>query len=148
MESSGTAVTAATTVAVKRKKRQLRSAAEKLRIVEEALVPGASVALIARAHGVNANQLCAWRKLHLAGRLFENRSKTVASLAARLLSVTVSDVGQQLGTVAADAPRTPAPVLCSAPSGSIHIQFPKAQVRVEGGADASALRVVLECLLR
>ena len=32
-----------------RKKRQMRSAAEKLRIVEETLAPGASVALVARA---------------------------------------------------------------------------------------------------
>lgn len=37
--------------------RQRRSIAEKRRIVEQALVEGASVARIARAHGVNANQL-------------------------------------------------------------------------------------------
>ena len=34
--------------------RQRRSIAEKRRIVEETLVPGASVAKVARAHGVNA----------------------------------------------------------------------------------------------
>ncbi len=139
---------AAAPVASKRKKRQLRNIAEKCRIVEEALLPGASVALIARVHGVNANQVFGWRKLRLAGKLIEKRSKAVTPTAACLLPVTVSDVGQQLGTVAADASKTPAPVLCPIPSGSIHIQFPKAQVRVEGSADASALRVVLECLLR
>ncbi len=32
--------------------------AEKRRIVEETLQPGASVAQVARAHGVNANQVC------------------------------------------------------------------------------------------
>jgi len=36
--------------------RQRRSIAEKRRIVEETLIEGASVARIARAHGVNANQ--------------------------------------------------------------------------------------------
>ena len=74
MESVSTAVIAATTtVAVKRKNRQHRSIAERLRIVEETLVPGASVALVARAHGVNANQVFAWRKLHLTGKLIDKR---------------------------------------------------------------------------
>lgn len=147
MDSSSTAAMAVTPVAAKRKKRQARSIAEKQLIVEEALVPGASVALIARAHGVNANQLFAWRKAHLAGRLIDRRSKDVPT-ASLLLPVTVSDAGQRLETVAADAVRTPAPLLSSDPSGSIHIRFPKAQVRVVGSADVSALRVVLECLLR
>jgi transposase-like protein len=50
-------------------KRQRRSIAEKRRIVEETLVEGASVARVARAHGVNANQVFYWRKLYQAGRL-------------------------------------------------------------------------------
>src|SRR5215472_17958821 len=49
--------------------RQRRSIAEKRRMVEETLVEGASVARIARAHGVNANQVFGWRRLYLAGRL-------------------------------------------------------------------------------
>ena len=151
MESVSTAVIAATTtVAVKRKDRQHRSIAERLRVVEETLVPGASVALVARAHGVNANQVFAWRKLHLTGKLIDKGSKAVTPTAPRLLPVNVSDAGQQLGAAAADATMASAPILCNTyvPSGSIHIQFSKAQVRVEGCADASALRVVLECLLR
>jgi len=43
-------------------KRQHRSIAEKRRIVEETLVEGASVARVARAHGVNANQVFYWRR--------------------------------------------------------------------------------------
>ena len=50
-------------------KRQRRSIAEKRRIVEETLVEGASVARVARAHGVNANQVFYWRKLYQSGRL-------------------------------------------------------------------------------
>lgn len=49
-------------------KRQRRSIAEKRRIVEETLVEGASVARVARAHGVNANQVFYWRKLYQAIR--------------------------------------------------------------------------------
>jgi transposase len=145
MDGLSTAVIAATTVVAKRKKRQHRSSEERLRIVEEASVPGASVALVARSHGVNANQVFAWRKLHLTGKLINKRLKAVTPTTPRLLPVTVSDADQRLG-IAVDAPTTP--VQCTAPSGSIHIQFPKAQVRVEGCADASALRMVLECLLR
>lgn len=40
----------------------------KQQIVEQTLVPGASVARIAREHGVNANQLFKWRRQHLATR--------------------------------------------------------------------------------
>src|SRR5437667_10043428 len=50
-------------------KRQYRTIDEKQRIVEATLVEGASVARIARAHGINANQVFGWRKLYLAGRL-------------------------------------------------------------------------------
>ena len=38
-------------------KRQRRSAEEKRRIVEATLVPGTSIARVAREHGVNANQV-------------------------------------------------------------------------------------------
>lgn len=128
------------------KKRQVRSAADKLRIVEETLAPGASVALVAREHGVNANQVFKWRRLQLAGELIEKRSRRSTATAARLLPVTVSDAEPPSGTVVAEAATIPSP--SRYPAGSIHIQFSKAQVRVEGSADASVLRMVLECLLR
>ena len=41
---------------------------EKLRIVEETQAEGASVALVARTHGVNADLVFNWRKLyHVSG---------------------------------------------------------------------------------
>ncbi len=42
-------------VKVEGPKRQRRSIAEKRKIVEQALLPGASVAAVARQHAVNAN---------------------------------------------------------------------------------------------
>lgn len=36
---------------------------EKVRIVEETYLPGHSVSLVARRHGIAANQLFAWRRL-------------------------------------------------------------------------------------
>jgi transposase len=149
MDGVSTAVIAATTiVAVKRKKRQHRSSAERLQVVEETLVPGASVALVARAHGVNANQVFAWRKLYLTGKLIDKSSKAITQVSPRLLPVTVSDADQHLGAIVADTTSASTPVMCTAAPGSIHIQFSKAQIRVEGCADASTLRVVMECLLR
>ena len=48
-------------IVVKREPRKRRAVAEKRRIVEQTLEPDASVAKVARAHGVNANQVFAWR---------------------------------------------------------------------------------------
>ncbi len=53
--------------------------------MEETLVPGASVARVARAHGVNANQVFGWRRLYLAGRLGEQKP------GIKLLPVRVSE---------------------------------------------------------
>src|SRR5689334_23225100 len=57
--------------------RRYRSIEEKRRIVEESLVPGASVAVIARKHEVNANQVFSWRRLYQQG-LLEVRDAGVA----------------------------------------------------------------------
>ena len=50
-------------------KRQRWGVKQKRQIVEETLAVGASVARVARAHGVNANQVFYWRKQYRAGRL-------------------------------------------------------------------------------
>ncbi len=51
----------------RRRPRRFRTSSEKRRIAELTFEPGASVALIARAHGVNANQVFKWRRTE-AGR--------------------------------------------------------------------------------
>ena len=68
--------------------RRWRSVAEKRRIVELTLVPGASVALVARAHGVNANQVFKWRREFERGELSEP-----VSASASLLPGVVEDKG-------------------------------------------------------
>src|SRR5947208_7565653 len=73
-------------------KRQYRTIDEKRRIVEATLVEGTSVARVARAHGVNANQVFGWRKLYLAGRLGG------ASRAIKLLPVRISESSPSLAT--------------------------------------------------
>jgi transposase len=118
-------------------KRQYRSLEEKQRIVGEALAEGASVARVARAHGVNANLVFNWCRLYRAGRL-RRRSE------AKLLPVRVS--GESCTPPAVSCPEPGGLPVCSA--GTIHIQLEHAQVRVESGANPVLLRVLLECLQR
>lgn len=66
-------------------KRQFRSVQEKLRIVEEASRPGASVAAVALRNGVNANLVFGWRRLHRRGLLERQRE-----VAPRLQPVKVT----------------------------------------------------------
>jgi hypothetical protein len=69
--------------------RQRRSIAEKRRMVEETLIPGASVARVARARGVNANQLFSWRRLYLSGRLGELKPECSCCSANKVSNVTI-----------------------------------------------------------
>src|SRR3954454_16648017 len=69
-------------VVPERRVRRWRSVSEKRQIVQLTLEPGASVAEVARAHGVNANQVFKWRRAFERGELIEPCSA--------LLPVTVS----------------------------------------------------------
>ena len=114
--------------------RRWRSVAEKRRIVELTQEPGASVALVARANGVNANQVLKWRRALERGELGD---PVVASTA--LLPVTLS----------ASAIETREAGVKEAPTagGAIHIEFPgRATISVECGADAALLRSILASL--
>ncbi len=111
--------------------RHRRSVVEKRRIVEETLAEGASVARVARAHGVNANQVFHWRCLYRAGRLGGTPTRV------KLLPVTVE---------APPAPGAPQAVADEPSTGAIHIKLGHAQIRIEGTPDVALLRVVLESL--
>ena len=115
--------------------RQRRSIAEKRRIVEETLAPGASVAKVARGHGVNANQVFGWRRLYLAGRLGEQKP------GIKLLPVRVSE--SKSAPVVVEHRVTD---FSQPQPGTIHIELRQAQVRIEGSADPALVRVLLECL--
>ena len=134
-----------------RNKRRYRSAEERRRIVEETLVPGTSVAIVARAHGVNANQVFGWRKLYQAGRLgcANAVSMTEASTSgARLLPVSVSadgGCGQAQTAVAVGQPGEGEREPVASP-GVIELTLAKAQLRITGQVEAGVLHVLLECL--
>ena len=111
-------------------KRQRWTIKQKRQIVEETLLPGASVARVARSHGVNANQVFYWRKQHLAGRLGSSGP------ALKLLPVTVDPSPSAAPVVPAERPS----------SGAIHIKLSQAQIRIEGNADPILVRMVLDAL--
>jgi transposase len=107
---------------------------EKRRIVEQTLASDVSVAMVARQHGVNANQVFYWRKRYQAGQLVNNEQ----AQGVRLLPVSVSD-------------EEPSPVperSIEAGSGvTINIEIPgRALVSVEGAVDAAIVRAVVESL--
>ena len=118
----------------KEPKRHYRTIEEKRCIVEETLQLGASVARVARAHGVNANQVFGWRRLYQQGRL-ERRPNQPSTL----LPVRVIDSAPEGSPASPPTGRTP--------SGVIHIEVPRGHLRITGRVDAEALRVVLEKLL-
>ena len=120
-----------------RRGRRRRLVSEKLEIVRLTMLPGASVAEIARAHDVNANQVFKWRRLFERGQLSDGASRATA-----LLPVTISAEVEAL-------PEPPEAVAgAQTPSGrAIHIELPgRANISVEVGADAALLRCVLESL--
>jgi transposase len=117
--------------------RRWRTLSEKRRIAEQTLEPGASVALVARAHGVNANQVFKWRRALKRGELSE-----AAAASTSLLPVVVAAPSEAFSATGESDGKDQ-----SAPSGSIHIEFPgRAMISVERGADPILLRSILESL--
>ena len=93
--------------------------------MEETLQAGASVAVIARRHDVNANQVFHWRKLYREGRL------DVSAAAAQLLPVRVAEV------VNSEPPVKLYP-------GVIVVEVGRTRIRIEGSVDTDNLRLILE----
>jgi transposase len=114
-------------------RRRWRTVEEKRRIVEEAVVPGASVAQVARLHGVNANQVFAWRRQYQAGELV-----AADTSGPKLLPVIVADSSEQQPKEDSDHR-----------GGSIHIEFPgRALVSIEAGVESAPAAAVIERLAR
>ena len=111
-------------------KRQHRSPELKRQIVEETWVAGASVARVARAHGVNANQVFAWRRQYRQGLLKAARRPLPGLLAVRLA-----------GTEGEGDTRVP-----RHPAGLLQVELAKGRLQVIGRVDGEALRLVLEAL--
>src|SRR5262250_611830 len=111
------------------RKHRWRTKAERRAIVEETLVPGASVSRVARRHDVNANQVFHRRKPYHEGRL----GTTTNFLPVRVAS-------EQRGAEVNASGFIPQP-------GTMEIKLPKGTLRVFGTVDVMTLRTVIECLV-
>ena len=101
-------------------------------LVALSLEPGASVARIAREHGVNANQVFSWRRLYQQGRLGVPASVRDNGLLPVVL-----------------APTAPAPSNTrSDADGVIVLELGEVRVRIEGQPNATILAQVLDRVLR
>lgn len=116
-------------------KRRYRSKLERRKIVEETFVPGASVAVIARSHGVNANQVFNWRKMYHDGRL-DVQPATTQFVPARIIDSSHIEQ-QRIGAKPPDVY-----------SGAIDIEIGEVRVRITGSADPGCIRAALEQLRR
>ena len=117
------------------RRRQFRSVEQKRQMVQETLKPGASVAIIARRHGINANQLFSWRRQYRRGAL--EIGDTHVTETSTLLPVVVEQ--NQALEVATDA-------AAGEPheAGRIEIEFTGGRrVTVWGRADVETLSAVL-----
>jgi transposase len=121
--------------------------AQKIAMVEESMRPGVSIASVARAHGINANQLHKWRYAYKTGvrslRQEHSRACGVELLPIELQARSLSE------QVLRQAPTLQKSVKGASRSVSEgHIEFAVGQYRlcVHGYVQAEALRSVLQAL--
>jgi transposase len=114
-----------------RGKYQRHSREFKRRLVALTLEPGASVARIAREHGVNANQVFSWRKLFEAALPVADVSMQEAALLPVMLAASAT-----------------APVSEKPNFGAITLEIGRVRLRIDGQADPSTLAQILDRVLR
>ena len=117
--------------------RRMRTLEEKRRIVAEASAPGASVAEVARRHGVNANLLFCWCRQYKQGVLGQH----TRAPAVKLLPVQVSSEPE--------APAAEASLARAAGEGRIEITLAKdARIVISGAVAVERIEQVLTMLRR
>ena len=138
-------------------RRRTRSLDERKRIVEEALASGASVAAVARRHGLNANLIFKWIRRSREGWRERRRGPakekpgaagspdTIAPafVPVKLLELDASSVPRPSDVMAKPARQTRR----GARRGAMEISLPNgAKVSLDAEVDAEALRRVLSAL--
>jgi transposase len=120
--------------------RRYRTVEEKIQIVTESRMPGASVAEVARRHGVNANQVFAWRLQQEQGVL--GRRRRGRPVAVKLLPVQVRREAQE-----PPAEASTAPLVAPASEGRIEITLADGvRIAISGAVSAEQLHQVLAVL--
>ena len=119
----------------------------KASLVEQSLQPGASVAVIARHNGINANLLFKWRRDHRRKTIATSLSTAAAQ--SVLLPVHVEPV-TRVGTRSALEPTPTAEAVpgsrVAARGGVIEVEIAGALLRLRGAVDEAMLSSVLRAL--
>ncbi len=134
---------------VERATRRMRTLEEKLAIVEQATRPGASVAAVAREHGVNANLVFGWLRLHRRGLLqSQRRGKAAPLLPVKITTPTLTPTEPNSGHVVKHRAGSAAPP-ASPTEAVLEIVLPDGvRVCLHGEAQRTVLERVLEWLPR
>ncbi len=126
--------------------RQQYTSAQKVCIVEESMAPGISIAKVAMAHGINANQLHKWRYLYKKGELGAMRRQSNGD-ALELLPVRVAlDVPMHKKSRPMLAPASAPATQTSARFGHVELELGEYRLRIHGHVDTDALRSILQAL--
>jgi len=139
---TSTAIAAVDTLGRRVAPRHYRTVEEKIQIVTESRMPGASVAEVARRHGVNANQVFTWRLQQEQGVL--GRRKRGRPAAVKLLPVQVRDEARE-----PPAGASTATLAALASEGRIEITLADGvRMAITGAVPAEQLHQVLAVLRR
>ena len=119
----------------------------KANLVEQSLQPGASVAVIARHNGINANLLFKWRRDHVRKTIAASIPK--AATPTVLLPVDVEPVSR-VGARSALEPTPTAEAVpgsrATARGGVIEVEIAGALLRLRGAVDEAVLSSVVRAL--
>lgn len=133
---------------VERGSRRMRTIQEKLAIVAEATQPGASVALVARKHGVNANLVFGWVRLHRRGLLQQQRhGKPVPLLPVKVSTPTLTPTERARAPAQSRRQRSSASGDDAACEALLELVLPDGmRVRLYGDAQRAVLERILNQL--
>lgn len=137
--------------------RRTWSLEERQRIVAEALAPGASVAAVARRHGLNANLIFKWLRRSREGWLDRRRAPAKETMAAQtFVPVEVLELKPTLVSPALAPSSLPIAKMAATPArgarkslrrGVMEVSLPNgARLSLDADVDTEALRRVLSAL--
>ena len=127
----------------------------KASLVEQSLQPGASVAVIARHNGINANLLFKWRRDHGHKTTATPLSTAAAPAPAPAPTVLLPVHVERVTRVAARSALEPTPTAEAVPGsrvaargGVIEVEIAGALLRLRGAVDEAMLSSVVRALRR
>ena len=133
-----------------RGKYRRHSEEEKRRIVAETYAPGTSVAVVARRHDVNANQVFTWRRQYRRGELgSESALVPVGVIGAGGIVSRISDLTKPQPARLSETPTESGPSVVTTPKQPKKIEVELrdgTKIRIDADVKGSALQQVLKLI--